>query len=138
MCAIHDYCRMNVGLLVKELQTIQDTWPTLGHYLGIDLPKTKGIQQEYKHKEGTEGCKRQMFEFWLAKCPPEESSWKLVIQALEKLDEVELATKLKFKYVKILGEGLFFGCVVGMCMYYSLAGPDDFRLLLRKSVWSQL
>ena len=111
---------MDVELLVKELETIQDRWPTLGHYLGIDLPKTEEIQQEYKHKEGTEGCKRQLFEFWRTKCP-EEWSWKHVIQALEKLGEVEVATKLKLKYIKNLGEGL------GSSFFFSSSPSSFFR-----------
>ena len=93
ICYIIDHDRPALKYLnkyVKEEASIK--W----HDLGLELlePEDEGKLNEIQynsHRDASECCK-QMFQFWLDKCP--DATWEHLIKALRVVGLTELATKI--------------------------------------------
>ena len=84
---------LDTGLLVRELKDVE--WDTLGTYLGL----SQGEIREIEHDHQNTGRRRiVMFEKWSSK--EENPSWEKMIAALKDMDENNLASKLREKYVQ--------------------------------------
>ena len=86
---------LTVAVLLEELRDV-DNWYMLGAYLNVRVNELKKIQSTHTH-DGVERCKLEMLQYWLNTTMT--AFWKDVVRALEKLDMLTLAAKVKFKYL---------------------------------------
>ena len=86
---------LTVRVLLEELREV-DNWYMLGAYLSVRMNELKKIQSIHVH-DGVERCKLEMLAYWLNTTMT--ASWKDVARALEKLEMLVLAAKVKSKYL---------------------------------------
>lgn len=86
-----------LDLLVLELKEIVD-WELLSVHLHLGNVYER-IQFEYGHM-GTERCKLELFNLWLRR--NKTITWERIVAALERMDEIKLASNLREKYSTIL------------------------------------
>ena len=87
--------------LLEELKEVDD-WYMFGAYLGVPVHKLKEIQSE--HKGIVERCKLDMLQYWLNTTMI--ASWSDIARALEQMDKLSLAAKLKRKYLWSMTSGM--------------------------------
>ena len=73
--------------------------------LGLDLYKVEEIKQRYNGNLNM--CKSSVYDAWLRLSA--DPSWRDVVQALEQMDENNLATKIKQRYSMYFPESKFHG-----------------------------
>ena len=81
--------------MLEELNEVDD-WFTLGVALGVTVRKLREIQTS-NPQGGVQHWMTDMFQSWLDSTPT--ASWEDVIRALEQLDHVVLAARLRSKYI---------------------------------------
>ena len=82
----------NIHLLSKNLKVAK--WQTLGIHLGMTEDEIREIEQD--HPGDTARRRTAMLDKWLRK---ENPSWMSIIEALESMSEVNLAKKIRKKYM---------------------------------------
>ena len=82
-------------LLLKELYKIADKWEEIGIHLGVDVNLLDKVKSE--NDGDSKKCLREMLKI-LVKKEDLQPSWNEVVEALECLEEGELAQQLKDKY----------------------------------------
>ena len=82
-----------IQLLVQEITVAK--WQTLGIHLGMTEDEIREIEQD--HPGDTVRRRTVMLGKWLKK--EENPSWMSIIEALEKMSEVNLAKKIRKKYM---------------------------------------
>ena len=84
--------RLTTDLLVNELKEVTE-WQSLGLNLGLGMAAIKEIEQDHQDM-----ARRRMetLDRWVRK--EAKASWVMVIEALEKMSELRLASKLREKY----------------------------------------
>ena len=99
--SFHDTLRLytdtqlpTVQALLEELKEVDD-WYLFGAYLGVPVYKLNEIQSEQRGI--VERCKLDMLQYWLNTTMT--ASWRDIARALEQMDKLTLAAKLKRKYV---------------------------------------
>ena len=80
--------------LIHELAAISDQWIELGKHLNIPLPVMKKIECDTVRLERRQA---KLFQYWVKN--ETEPTWQKVVDALEAIGEVELASKLTKKYI---------------------------------------
>ena len=85
---------LTVQLVIKELKTLDD-WFMFGVTLGVIVSELRKIESAYKGS--IERCKVETIQYWLDNNA--DASWKEVAQALEQIDQLALAAKVKKKYL---------------------------------------
>ena len=86
-------------LLSEELKNVND-WYVFGVALGIPVSELDCIkvQQPYAYDK-VESWKISMYSVWLK--ADADASWKQVVQALKQTNNLELAARVKGKYLLI-------------------------------------
>ena len=87
-----DTSLLTVSLLLEELKEVTD-WYMLGAYLNVPVHELKKINPQ----DGVERCKLEVLQYWLNTTI--SASWKDVARALEQLNMLTLAVRLKAKYL---------------------------------------
>ena len=82
-------------LLQKELYKIADKWEDIGIQLDVDMDLLEKVKSD--NDSDSKKCLREMLKI-LVKKEDLQPSWTDVIEALECLEEEELAQQLKDKY----------------------------------------
>ena len=82
-------------VLLEEIKEIT-SWYMLGAYLNVPVYQLNKIQST-NTQDGVERCKLEMLQYWLNTTM--NASWKDVIRALEQLDMLTLAARLKSKFL---------------------------------------
>ena len=85
----------NIRLLTKDLKLAK--WQTLGIHLGMTEDEIREIEQD--HPGNTARRRTAMLDKWLRK--EENPSWMSIIEALESMSEVNLAKKIRKKYMNL-------------------------------------
>ena len=85
-----------VQLLLAELNEVDD-WFTFGVALGVTVRKLREIQTS-NSQGGVQHWMVDMFQSWLDSTPT--ASWEDIIRALEQLDNLTLAARLRSKYIQ--------------------------------------
>ena len=85
---------LTVQTLLEELKEVDD-WYLFGAYLGVPVYKLNEIQSE--HRGIVERCKLNMLQYWLNTTMT--ASWRDIARAVEQMDRLTLAAKLKRKYL---------------------------------------
>ena len=86
--------------LLEALRKLED-WFTFGVLLGVPYSQMKKI--EYAHSKDPDRCKLEMLQFWLnSNLMP---TWNKVIQALENIDQLYLASKVRHDHMFSTDEG---------------------------------
>ena len=80
--------------LLEELKEVDD-WYLFGAYLGDPVCKLNEIQSE--HRGVVEICKLNMLQYWLNTTMT--ASWRDIARAVEQMNRLTLAAKLKRKYL---------------------------------------
>ena len=107
-----DTSLLTVSLLLEELKEVTD-WYMLGAYLNVPVHELKKINPQ----DGVERCKLEVLQFWLNTTI--SASWQHIARALELLDMLTLAARLKSKYLCTSGVCL---CVCAcVCVYVSVS-----------------
>ena len=83
-----DTSLLTVSLLLEELKEVTD-WYLLGAYLNVPVYELKKINAQ----DGVERCKLEVLHYWLNTTTT--ASWKDIARALEQLDMLKLAARLK-------------------------------------------
>ena len=91
--------------LLEELKEVDD-WYLFGAYLGVPVYKLNEIQSEHR---GVERCKLHMLQHWLSTTTT--ASWSNTVNALELMDKLIMAGKLKQKYLWSKTPGM---CIIKM------------------------
>lgn len=84
-----DTSPLTIPLLLEKLKEVTD-WYMLGAYLDVPVHELKKIEQS---QNGVERCKLEVLQYWLANA--KTPLWKKIVKALEQLNMVALARKLK-------------------------------------------
>ena len=84
---------MLVDLSVSE---VGSDWFVLGIALGVPIGKMRSIEVSYL-KEGVKRCMVEMLQYWLDTTPA--ACWQQVSSALEQVDLITLASRVKQKYL---------------------------------------
>ena len=87
---------LTVAVLLEELQEVHD-WYMLGAYLNVPVYQLNKIQTTHT-QDGVERCKLEMLQYWLDTTTTTRS-WKEIARALEQLNMLTLAARLKSKYL---------------------------------------
>ena len=87
-----DHIKLTTNLLELELVKVTK-WDQLGLFLGLEMADIKEI--ELSHHELARR-RMEVFDKWIRK--EGNASWMMMIEALEKMSELVLASKLKEKY----------------------------------------
>ena len=83
------------GEEVKIIMSVAAQWKELGALLDIDTEgRTLKLIEADHQREGHAACCREMFMSWL-KCKGEDATWKVLIEALNDIDQSELAKQVK-------------------------------------------
>ena len=82
-------------VLLEELKEVT-SWYMLGAYLNVPVHALEKIRSTHTH-DGVERCKLEMLQYWLNTTM--NASWKDVTRALEQLDMLTLAARLKSKFL---------------------------------------
>ena len=100
-----DTSLLTVSLLLEELKEVTD-WYILGAYLNVPVHELKKINPQ----DGVERCKLEVLQFWLNTTIT--ASWKDIARALEQLNMLKLAARLKSQYLWTSG-----GVCVCVCVF---------------------
>ena len=95
------YSNLDIKILISDLEDVTE-WFRLGLFLGLKHHHLKKIESQ--HHGHIEHCKIEMIEFWKKKDP--KASLKKLTDALEKIDHLNLAVRLRERH-KIWQEGIF-------------------------------
>ena len=87
---------LSVSLLLFKLTKVVD-WYVLDLHLNIPKYELDKIQKQFLLNEGVERCKAEMLDMWLKK--EEEPHWRVIVDALEKMKNYELAQELRHLYL---------------------------------------
>ena len=87
-----------MAVLLEELKEVDD-WYMLGAYLNVPVYQLNKIQSTHT-QDGVERCKLAMLQYWLDNTM--NASWKDIARALEQLNMLTLAARLKWKYLRTL------------------------------------
>ena len=87
---------LSVSLLLFKLTKVVD-WYVLGLHLNIPKHELDKVQKQFLLNEGVERCKAEMLDMWLKK--EEEPHWRVIVDALEKMKNYELAQELRHLYL---------------------------------------
>ena len=79
---------LSVSLLLFKLTKVVD-WFVLGLHLNVPKYELDKIQKQFLLVEGVDRCKAEMLDMWLKK--EEEPHWRVIVDALEKMESYELA-----------------------------------------------
>ena len=83
------------GEHVKIIMSVAPQWKELGALLDIDTEgRTLNLIEADHQREGHAACCREMFMFWLD-CKGEDATWAVLIEALNDIDQSELANQIK-------------------------------------------
>ena len=93
---------LTVQSLLEELKEVDD-WYLFGAYLGVPVYKLNEIQSTSEHR-GVERCKLDMLQYWFNTTMT--TSWKDIARALEQMDKLTLAAKLKLKCQLTMTSGM--------------------------------
>ena len=99
------------AILVVELKEVDD-WYMLGAYLNVPVRELKKIKSTYA-QDGVERCKLEMLQFWLDTTMT--ASWRDIARALEQLNMLTLAVRLKLKYLRTSPATMPRGVCVCVC-----------------------
>ena len=86
-----------VQMMMQHLCEVpSDVWVMFGIALGVPLPKLKSIEDSYP-EEGVQQWIAEMLKYWLQNTTHTSSTacWKQVAAALEQIDLVSLASRIK-------------------------------------------
>ena len=86
---------LTVAELLEELKEVDD-WYMMGAYLNVPVRELKKIKATHT-QDGVERCKLEMLQYWLD--TNMTASWKNIARALEQLNMLTLAGRLKLKYL---------------------------------------
>lgn len=86
---------LDVRILARLLESIV-SWEQLGVQLGIKMNRLEAIKGE--HHGDLEMCKNKLFDVWLRQTS--NPSWRDVVNALESIQENNLADKIKQKFLQ--------------------------------------
>ena len=92
-----DRVSFNANLLAQELEEVEWNWgklESLGAYLGL---RAEEIWEVELNQQELASRRTAMLDKWARK--QDNASWTMVIEALEIMSELELADKLKEKYL---------------------------------------
>ena len=110
-----DYVIMHISLVSGPKPTLQamlvdlsvsevgSDWFVLGIALGVPIGKMRSIEVSYL-KEGVKRCMVEMLQYWLDTTPA--ACWQQVSAALEQVDLITLASRVKQKYLWDNPEGV--------------------------------
>ena len=87
---------LTVAVLLEELKEVDD-WYMLGAYLNVPVRELKKLKSAYA-QDGVERCKLEMLQYWLDTTMT--ASWKDIARALEQLNMLTLAARLKLKHLR--------------------------------------
>ena len=87
---------LTVSVLLEELQEVDD-WYMLGAYLNVPVRELKKIKATHT-QDGADRCKLEMLQYWLDTTMT--ASWKNIARALERLNMLTLAARLKLNYLR--------------------------------------
>ena len=109
---------LTVAVLLEELQEV-DNWFILGTYLNVPVHQLNKIQSTHA-QDGVERCKLEMLQYWLDTTMT--ASIKDIARALEHLNMLTLAARLKLKYLRTspttIPDGVCVcACVCCVCVY---------------------
>ena len=90
-----DISRLTVKLLSEELRNVTD-WYVFGVALGIPVRELDYIKVQQPYDK-VESWKIAMYSVWLK--ADADASWKQVVQALEQTNYLDLAARVKRKYL---------------------------------------
>ena len=102
---------------MKELNEVTD-WRMLGAYLDVPVHVLDKINIE--HDGVVEHCKMYMLQYWLNTTMT--ASWNDVARALEYLNMLTLAARLKLKYLRTSLATAADGVCVCVCVCASMCG----------------
>ena len=94
MCVNADTQILTVQALLEELKEVDD-WYLFGAYLGVPVYKLNEILSE--HRGVVERCKLNMLQYWLNTTMT--ASWRDIARAVEQMNRLTLAAKLKQKFL---------------------------------------
>ena len=87
--------RTTKGEQVKIIMSVAPQWKELGALLDIDTEgRTLNLIEADHQWEGHAACCREMFMSWLD-CRGEDATWAVLIEALNDIDQSELAKQIK-------------------------------------------
>ena len=107
---------LTVAVLLKELQEVDD-WYMLGAYLNVPVRELKKIKATHT-QDGVDRCKLEMLQYWLDTTMT--ASWKDIARALEQLNMLTLAARLKLKYLRTSPATTANGVCVCVCLFVCL------------------
>ena len=102
-----------MAVLLEELREV-DHWFMLGAFLNVPVPKLKKIAATHT-QDGVERCKLEMLQYWLDTTMT--ASWRDIARALEQLNMLTLAARLKLKYLMTSLATTAEGVCVCSCCY---------------------
>ena len=82
--------------MLVHLSEVGSDWFVFGSVLGVPISKLKSIEA-YHLKEGVKRCILEMMQYWLDTTPA--ACWQQVTAALEQVDLITLASRIKQKYL---------------------------------------
>ena len=83
-------------MLLEELKEVTN-WYILGAYLNVPVHELDKIEKKINPQDGVERCKLEVLQYWLNTTIT--ASWKDIARALEQLNMLTLAARLKSKYL---------------------------------------
>lgn len=83
---------------MKELygSSVCSKWEDIGLLLGIESGTLDIIKSE--QRENSKDCLREMLKVWNKGIDP-PPTWSAIIEAVEKVEDIDIASKLKSKYL---------------------------------------
>ena len=104
---------LTVAVLLEELKEVDD-WYMLGAYLNVPVCELKKIKATHT-QDGVERCKLEMLQYWLDTTMT--LSWKDIARALEQLNMLKLAARLKLNYLRTSPATTTTGVRVCLCVH---------------------
>ena len=83
---------INLTDLLEETDQLTD-WYTFGVFLKMPSEDLKDIENRFASTAGLKRCKIELFTLWLQRNP--NASWDQIAQALEKVDQIALADRIR-------------------------------------------
>ena len=82
--------------MLVHLSEVGSDWFVFGIALGVPISKLRSIEVSYS-KEGVKRWTTEMLQYWLDTTPA--ACWQKVTAALEQVDLITLASRVKQKYL---------------------------------------
>ena len=82
--------------MLAHLSEVGSDWFVFGIALGVPISKLRSIEASHL-KEGVKRCIVEMMQYWLDTTPA--TCWQQVSAALEQVDLITLASRVKQKYL---------------------------------------